>query len=242
MKTILFSIVACTSLHAMVEVPDFAPHDPTQNFALPDGSHIEFTPEDFSGDDSARFITLCPPGAVRPSMAGAPPRHTRMNGDRQETRVAVELMPIELVIDNFQPIIAFDAYPESNRAFIVCRDDGTCTLINLENPAEHHYVTARIEHDAIRACYFVSENTVRIISQSNVYEWNFTAGRLALIGRPSHSPTFDASCITIVRRKGAGAGAAAPGAAVARGTTPRQPMGCWRMLMWVLFGKKIYGR
>lgn len=257
-KKLLFAVLFCTALHAMdhepdqFQLPNFVQIKAEDGLPLPikegqpDYTHLTFDTADdgfysaFS-EPSKDIISLTlhthpPTGAV--AFGASRPRGT-----------------FELFGDCDRPITGFDMSinPENpkEKAFAVCRQEGWCTLFDLEDGA---FVNKWITHEDFIACYFESSKTIICVSATEIYRWNFTVRNHAVthLGVPHEVPRMRESYITIPknslgqeRDEGSDDDESFHTCSSGDGDqqTEQAPRkNSWGHLRWLLFGRKPFRR
>ena len=219
MKYILLGILSFISLHAMDHMPEFEQIDPAEKYQLENGWNLQFLPDDFSGDSSPQHVTLLSPNALETAIAGPPPRNAPV--------------PIELIGASESIISGIDSHGDK---IVLCRKNGVATFISLEG--EGGFFEKEISNTPLIACYFTNDHTVVFIDQSHRYILNMNRGTIT-IETITEYPAIDPGAIAIKKKSSTFAGASALQAATP--VAPRRnPTGCWKMFLWILFGRRPF--
>lgn len=219
MKYILLGILSCISLHAMDHMPEFNQIDPAEKYQLESGWDLQFLPNDFSGDSRPRHITFLDSSAVQPSIAGKVSRNAQL--------------PIEVIGANEGVISGIDSHGDK---IVLCRKNGVATFISLEG--EGGFFEKEISNTPLIACYFIDDHTVVFIDQTQRYILHMNKGTISFETITEY-PAIDQGAIA-VRKKATASAGASTATALAPAAPRRNPMGCWKMFLWILFGRRPF--
>lgn len=213
-KYIFLLLLLCTSIHTMDQPPEFEQFDPAHEYPLPNGWRLQLLPKPFSANTSPIDIVLLPPGATQIPIAGPPARH----GPR----------PVELDGASNAVIKGIDAF---NNKIALCRENGVATFVSLDG--EGGFCERQIAKDEdLIACYFTNEHTLVFIGRNQMYQFDGNTATITKLGPTQCIPAIDEKTVAIKKQE---THAIAPHA-----RRRRPPMGCWRMLLWLLCGRRPF--
>jgi len=202
-KKLLFMLFFCPFVRSMqqdrnpeIALPSFARFNPDNSFKLPYDKENDYKFLTFDTADDDFYSALSDPS---PDIIGLT-LHTNPPAEAVAFGAARASGKFEFFSDCDRAITGFDMTfnPENpkEKVFVVCRQEGWCTLFDLEDSA---FVNKWITNEDLIACYFESSKTVICVSATQIYRWNFTTLDHAVtrLGAPPIIPRSKKDCITI---------------------------------------------